>query len=691
MIFDIETDGFLETMTRVHSLVIKCVETGTVWSCTDVANTQDRDPERYPTTEAGLRVLMSADCIVGHNIIKFDLPAIQKVYPWFTYDQSKVFDTLVASRVIWTAIVDTDMGKIRNGTTTLPPKLAGRHGLEAWGHRLGNWKGDYAKMMEERGLDPWAEWSQEMQDYCEQDVEVNAALYQLVLGKDYSAQCLELEHRIAFIMAEMERNGFGFNVDKAEKLYVDLAGKREELSQSLRDLFTPWFTKDGVVKEPKKPHKTLGYWGDEGPVVEETYVSHYTEEGEPIFKKRKTRSFKGYPFQKIKLTVFNPNSRDHIADRLQTVRGWKPSDFTPGGKPKVDEDVLSDLKYPEAKALTDYMTLQKRIGQLAEGDNAWLKKVKPNGRIHGSINPNGAVTGRATHSDPNVGQVPAVGALYGAECRELFEAKMKGRVQLGCDVSGLELRMLGHFMAKHDGGAYANEVINGDVHSTNAAALFGLDAEQFKQGRKCKDPIQSITDQVKDAYDWLRKLPKDKQSTSLVKDFYDSLRNTAKTFIYAFLYGAGDGKIGNIVGQGRKAGGLLKKKFLKRLPALAKLIQGVGAAAETRGHLKGLDGRLLHVRSAHSALNTLLQGAGAIVCKQWIVEFYDLLTANNLHNVVSIVAWVHDELQMEVVAEYAEQVGDLCVQAIVIAGEKLGIRVPLTGEYKIGKNWKDCH
>ncbi len=670
LIFDIETDGFLDTMTRVHSLVLK-YDDGAVISCHD-------QPDTAYSIATGLRALMAADRIVGHNIIKFDLPAIQKIFPWFTYDPTKVFDTLVASRLIWTAIVDTDMAKIRAGKTTLPPKLAGRHGLEAWGHRLGNWKGDYAKLMEERGLDPWAEWSQEMQDYCEQDVEVNAQLYKLIQGKNYSEQALELEREIAFIMAEMERTGFGFDVDAAERLYVELAGKREELSQELRNLFQPWFTKDGPVKEPKKPHRTLGYWG------------HKDADG----------VWTGYPFQKIKLTIFNPNSRDHIADRLMTERGWKPTEMTPGGKPKVDEDVLGDLKYPEAKALTDYMTLQKRIGQLAEGDNAWLKMVKANGRIHGSINPNGAVTGRATHSNPNVGQVPSVGALYGSECRALFGAKMKNRVQLGCDVSGLELRMLGHFMARHDGGAYADEVINGDVHSTNAAALYSLDAEEFKAGMKCEDPVQSIINQVKDAYDWMRKLPKDKQEKSLVREFYKSLRETAKTFIYAFLYGAGDGKIGSIIGQGRKAGGMLKKKFFKRFPALKKLIDGVQATAEAKGFLKGLDGRFLHVRSPHSALNTLLQSAGAIVCKQWIIEFERLLIANNLKHLVSIVAWVHDELQMEVdlslvtydnAGKATSIVGDLCIQAIEKAGEVLGIRVPLTGEYKIGLNWKDCH
>lgn len=612
-IADVETDGLLDSMTKIHSLCFEDFETGELYSCADQPG--------YMSIEDGLRLLLTGDIIVFHNGVKFDLPAIQKIYPWFTPEQSKIFDTIVASRLIWTQIVDTDMGKIRAGTTTLPPKLAGRHGLEAWGHRLGNWKGDYAKIMGERGLDPWASWNEEMQEYCCGDISVTAALYRLILDKNYSAQALEIEHRIAFIMAEMERTGFGFDVEAAEKLYVELAGKREELSQELRNLFQPWFVKDGPVKEPKKPLARLGYWG------------HKNDDG----------SWTGYPFQKVKLTVFNPNSRDHIADRLMRVRGWKPTEMTPGGKPKVDEDVLAGLKYPEAQALTDFMTLQKRIGQLAEGDNAWIKLVKANGRIHGSINPNGAVTGRATHNTPNIAQVPKVGTLYGAECRALFLAKMKGRVQLGCDVSGLELRMLGHFMAKHDGGAYGREVIEGDIHTINQTAA-GLPT-----------------------------------------------RDDAKTFIYAFLYGAGDGKIGSIIGKGRNAGRLIKKKFFEKVPALAKLVEGVKAAANSKGYLKGLDGRLLHIRSDHAALNTLLQSAGAIVCKQWIIEFYDLLTKHNLHNVVSIVAWVHDELQMEVAEEYADEVGKLCIQAIERAGNKLGIRVPLTGEYKIGRNWATCH
>lgn len=443
LVFDIEANGLLDTITKVHSLVIKDKETGEVWSCAD-------QPGYTPIRE-GLEMLMRADLVVGHNIIKYDLHALQKVYPWFHIDETKVFDTLVASRLIWPDIVDVDMGKIRKGTTTLPAKLAGSHSLEAWGHRVGNWKGDYAEVMEARGLDPWASWNKEMQDYCEQDVEVTEAVYNLILSKKYSPQALELEHMVATIIAAMERNGFGFDVEAAERLYVELAGERATLESELRSIFAPWYVRDGDVTTPKRPNAKLGYWGE----YEET-------NGKKVFK--------GYPYQKIKLLVFNPNSNDQIENRFRALYGWEPTELTPTGKAKIDEDVLGSLPYPEAPKLAHFAMIQKRIGQLAEGNKAWLKYVTPRGTIHGSITTNGAVTGRATHSNPNIGQVPSCDAPYGPQCRALFRPTRKGHYQLGCDVSGLELRMLGHFLALHDGGAYGNEVINGDIHTVNQQA-----------------------------------------------------------------------------------------------------------------------------------------------------------------------------------------------------------------------------
>jgi len=582
--------------------------------------------------ENGVRMLMEADQIIGHNIIKFDIPALQKVYPWFTIAEDKVLDTLVLSRLIWSDVADKDYARIRAGKSLMPMKLAGSHSLEAWGWRLGKWKGDYAKVIADLYLDAchleglpkpseeevirhvWANWSQDMQDYCEQDVEVTKTLYDLIASKDYSPMAIQLEHEVAWICAQQERNGFGFNMEKAERLYHDLTLERVELEEKLRSLFEPWWVQAGPQKTYKKTAR---------------------------FKTGEVR-LAGSTYTPVKQVVFNPASRDHIADRLMKVRGWKPVELTEGGKPKVDESVLGALPYPEAKQLAKYFQVKKVLGQLADGDKAWMKFAK-DGRIHGSINPNGAVTGRATHSFPNLAQVPSKGAYKGPECRELFGPLYPDHVQLGCDVSGLELRMLAHFMARYDGGVYGEQVVNGDIHTLNQEAA-GLPT-----------------------------------------------RDNAKTFIYGFLYGAGDAKIGSIVGGSAKRGKALRRKFLSTLPALKRLVDGVKKAANSKGYLTGLDGRQLHVRSDHAALNVLLQSAGALICKKWLVEFHRLLKANNLHNVVSQMAWVHDEVQLSVPKEYAEQVGDLCIEAIKLAGEFFQIRVPLDGEYKIGNNWKECH
>lgn len=679
LIADIETDGFLDACTKIHSLVLEDFETGELFSCAD-------QPGFIPI-ETGLKKLTEADVIVFHNGIGFDVPVIEKLYhiqrmhSWCTLDPNKVFDTLVSSRLIWSNLAERDWAKIRNKSLNMVPKLAGSHALEAWGYRLGLMKGDYAETKKAEALalgitDPqeisdytWSTWNPEMQDYCVQDVKVTRALYAKILSKNYSAKALELEHAVAVICAQQERNGFLFDVAKAEKLYAKLLCRNTELVEELRTVFKPWYAPDGPVKTPKRPNKRYGYGG------------HKDENGQ----------WHGYPYTPVKHLMFNPSSRDHIADRLIKLYKWKPREVTSGGKPKIDETVLSQLKYPEAPKLTEYLMLQKRLGQLGDGKNAWLRLVKPSGRIHGRVITNGAVTGRATHSTPNIAQVPSGKAPYGKECRELFTVP-SGRVLLGCDVSGLELRMLAHYMAKHDGGKYGDAVKDGDVHWENVLAL-GL------------VPPNTVKQTIRDHQETLR---------------HSVFREGTKTFIYAFLYGAGAAKICSVVqeiaakeiekglGDGtlqkffggrkrltkaakNKIGDKLKTQFLKRTPALGALIKGIEGTVKRKGFLVGLDGRHLHVRSSHAALNTLLQSAGALVCKRWMVEFWQLLKEHKLDSRVSQVAWVHDELQLEVDEDIAQRVGELCVTAIERAGDYFNIRMPLTGEFNIGNNWKETH
>lgn len=597
LIVDCETDGLLEALTKVHSLVIETHE-GARFSC--------HNHGALLGIEDGLRLIMKyaqeGYLIVMHNGLKFDYWALQKVYPWFDIPVNQIRDTLVLARLIWPDVTDKDLLRLKKG---FPRKLVGSHSLKAWGYRLGILKGEFGETSD------WQFWSPEMQVYCEQDVAVTRHLWQAVLKKEPSPRAVELETWFAFVIARQEQFGYNFDKAKAVDLYATLLTRRQAIDAELRMYFGSWYVPVETVYA-KANNSKLGL-------------------------------VKGLAYTKIKLVEFNPASRHHIADRLKKLFGWKPEVFTESGQPKVDEDILKDLPYPPAKLLAERFMVEKRIGQLAEGDAAWLK-LERNGRIHGSVNTIGAVTGRCTHSTPNVAQVPSIKAPYGAECRELFCAPY-GMVQVGCDASGLELRCLAHFMARYDGGAYAKVLLEGDIHSANQAAA-GLPT-----------------------------------------------RDNAKTFIYAFLYGAGDEKIGSIVGKGAAAGKKLKASFLAKTPALARLKEAVGAAVKKNGHLKGIDGRILKVRSEHSALNTLLQSAGALLVKQATVNLYMELTRRGYEwgRDWAMVAHVHDEYQLHVRKEIAEEVAQVAVWSFQQAGRDFDWRCPLDGEAKLGANWKETH
>jgi DNA polymerase I-like protein with 3'-5' exonuclease and polymerase domains len=369
----------------------------------------------------------------GHNIINFDIPVIQKLFPWFTVDRTKVYDTLVISRLFFPDLVTRDGGHIKAGR--LPSKKVGSHSLEAWGYRLGLQKGEYAEDFKARWLEAnpdekypdgleWQEYSEEMGDYCDLDIEVTDALYKHFQSMEYSQQAIEIEHEVRWFCSMMERSGWPFNTKAAVELYSKLAVERDAIRQQMLDTFPPLV----IERFSEKTGKRL----------------------------------------KDKIVEFNPGSRDQIAQRLIVKYGWEPKVFTDGGKPQVDETVLEKLDYPEAKILAHYFLLEKRIGQLSEGNQSWLKHER-NGHIHHSINTNGAVTGRCTHSWPNVAQVPTVRAMWGKECRGLWGVR-PGFRQVGVDLSGIELRCLAHYMAQWDEGAYGEVILKGDIHTVNQEA-----------------------------------------------------------------------------------------------------------------------------------------------------------------------------------------------------------------------------
>jgi DNA polymerase I-like protein with 3'-5' exonuclease and polymerase domains len=467
----------------------------------------------------------------------------------------------------------------------LNPSLEDGHSLDAWGKRLGYAKGDFSDW--DNGATP------EMEEYCIQDTLVTAKLYNHLVttlqSEKFSQRSIDLEHNVQAIITKQEENGFRLNEAKSLQLLSLLKTKLDFIQGEMQVIFPARVTTGRTHKSSGKALKDI-------------------------------------------VEPFNPGSRKQIAERL-IEKGWKPKKHTEKGSIIVDEAVLETLDYPEAKTLAEYMMLQKRIAQI----ESWLDAIGPDGRVHGRVITNGAVTGRMTHMSPNMAQVPNSGSPYGMDCRELWTVE-KGNKLVGIDASGLELRMLAHYM---NDNVYTHEVVSGDIHTTNQTAA-GLQT-----------------------------------------------RNQAKTFIYAFLYGAGSAKIGTVVGGSAKEGQKLIDSFLRNTPKLKALREKVARIYAQKGRLQGLDGRQLLVRSEHSALNTLLQGAGAIVMKQALVLFDRKL--KQIKMPYKFVANVHDEWQIEVPETFAEQVGRLGVQSIEEAGKVLEMRCPLTGEFKYGNNWKETH
>ena len=377
---------------------------------------------KYLPVAEGLKLLQEADEISGHNIVKFDIPAIQKLHPNFK-PKGKIFDTMLMSKLVYPDVGEKDDRNIRKGI--FPKKLRGRYSLKAWGYRLKEYKGDYCEQE-----DCWAEWSFDMQRYCEQDVMVTKKLYELLKSKNISEESITLEHQFAKILAKQEQRGVYFDKEKAVELAAYLTAEKLRLEEELRLAF---------------PNE----------IREETFI--------PKVNNSKRGYVKGQPFTKKVEIEFNPSSRQMIAERLIKKYGWKPKELSPTGLPVINEDVLEGLNFAEAPLLKEYFLVTKTLGQLADGKNAWLKLVANDGAIHGYVDTIGAVTGRCTHNSPNLAQVPAVGGFMGKECRELFRAR-EGYKLVGCDASGLELRCLAHYMNDEE---YTHEILNGDIHTKN--------------------------------------------------------------------------------------------------------------------------------------------------------------------------------------------------------------------------------
>lgn len=668
LIFDIETNGFLDVTHTIHCLHTGDPDTGEQWRYSDI--------KVYDlwagTIEEGLKRLAEADEIGGHNVFRFDIPAIRKVHPEWK-PKGYVWDTLALSCLAYPKDELKDIDAKLQKKDKLPAAFfakgyfAGQQ-LGAWGYRLGEMKDDY-----EGGFDTF---TQEMDDYCAQDVKVNIALWRKVwsrLEKDgVPIESIHMENEVLRIIAGQELHGFCFDEEEARSLEASLMARKAELDAELRKAFKPW------VEPQKKYGKPV-----RNVAKRKVRVRRWDENFEEYY----ITVEKGTEYELQKLMMFNPASRAHIENRLRALYGWKPKAFTASGQAEINEETLDGMEFPEAKLLKEYLMVDKRLGMLSSGKQAWLTHLKEDGRIHGRVNTNQAVTGRMTHSFPNVAQVPASGAPYGKECRALFGVP-KGYLLVGCDAEGLELRCLGHFMGRYDGGAYSDTVVNGDkskgtdVHTVNQEAI-GL-----------------------------------------------RLRDSAKTFIYALIYGGGDAKLGEIVvadmeDEARRKwlakhtedinpkdprkrtyrdiayariGKSKRAAIMENLPALGRLIEVVQAKVKKQGWIRGIDGRKLPIRKSHAALNTLLQSAGALVMKKALVLMEEeyrkrgwVVMWDHQSGELFFVANVHDEVQIEAKETIAEEAAAIAKECIRRAGEYFEFRCPLAGSADVGSNWSETH
>lgn len=597
LIFDLESDGLYDVVSVIHCIVIHDIGANQTFTY---------GPD---CIAAALDHLATADVLIGHNIIFYDLPVLQKLHSFVR--KSWIVDTLICTRLIWPKEVLYDLDTEQY--PQVPEKNRGSASLKAWGWRLANHKIEFKD---------FSEYSQEMLDYCVQDVVVTLSLWQFIVKQNYPQAAFKLEHDFAVAINKQIRAGIPFDVDASLDLVDGLRTKQKELEVHLKEIFPP--IKHETTFIPKVNNAAKGY-------------------------------VKGQAFIKVRWEEFNPGSREQIVQRLQAKYGWTPETTTEKGNPILNDDILAALPYPEAIQLSEYMLVKKRLGQIADGRNAWLKLVNNDtGRMHGDLVTNGCITGRCAHRNPNMGQVPASYSPYGHECRSLFHAP-QGWDLIGIDAKALELRCLAGYLALWDDGEYASMVINPevDIHSYNQ--------EQFGV----------------------------------------ATRDISKRLLYGLLYGCGAIKAGTIINAEEKDPEVLATLgrnaidgFMRGVPALKKLKQKIEETIGTRGYLIGLDGRTLHCRSAFKGLNVLLQSSGAIIMKQVVINIH-----NNIEQNLALphgqeweqMLMVHDEVQVACKPEHTEHIREQALQAFPQAGKFFGFKCTIEGDSRVGKTWADTH
>jgi DNA polymerase I-like protein with 3'-5' exonuclease and polymerase domains len=595
-LFDTESDGFVGSATKLHCIVVKNLDT-------DEAHVFGPDQ-----ILEGLKPLAGARYLAGHNILAHDLPLLLRLHDWRPTAGCVLVDTLVASRLVLPHVADLD-DQVQAMKGPKLGKQRGRHSIEAWGLRLGILKVG-------ADIKDWSQWTQEMQDRCVADVEINVALWGLLQPDGYSRVALKLEHDVAQVCDQITKDGAPFDQEAAAHLDKAWRAQLSNLEAQLKEQLPG-----------------------------------------------------------IKVT-----SRVQLGKELEK-RGWKPEKRTEKtGRPVIEDELLETIgdTFPEFKGVSEYYVRKRRLAQLSGGAQAWRKHVGDDGRIHGTILHMGTPHGRAAHSKPNLAAVPneKKGSPFGRECRELFRPS-NGMVVVACDQAGLQDRGYAHYLHPHDGGAYAKEFLAGeDTHWRTAIAL---------------DLVVPGTS-------------RDKGSA-----IHTAIREGAKRFRYAFLYGAGAEMLGRIIADTYRSVRQIDSKFfpapptnlkligrqaLNRFeaatPGLAALRIKLQARVKKNGWLPGLDSRRVPVRAQHVALNYIVTSSEAIICKRWLVRTYDELRERFRYGWdgdVVLVLWVHDELVACCRPEIADQVGEIMMANAKEAGEHYGFRVPLDADYTVGPSW----
>lgn len=574
------------------------------------------DQPGYPPIADAIERIRNADLTVWHNGFLYDVPLIHRLYGEDVIDPTKVFDTLVGARL-------------------LNPETE-RNSLEDWGRELGILKGEYTG--------DFQSFTEELVVYARQDIVVTRALYsRLMEGLSGWGSSVETEQRFAWIMALQERNGFHLNLPKVRDLEATLRGELAAETMALRDVFPPkWVASDKEPFVPKRDDRKAGYAS-------------------------------GCPLTKVKLQVFNPGSRHQVGERLKSL-GWKPKVFNKDGSAKIDDDILGTLPWKEARRLSAYYAVKKKLEQIVDGKSGWLKWVKPDGCVHGRVNTIGCAPGRCAHSKPNMAQVNK----KDPRMREVWEPR-PGWKLVGVDGEGIQARALSHYLARYDGGAYRDKIINGDKekrtdeHSSNLQAIPYLNAA-------FNTPDKAL---------------------------FKKARDGAKTCLYCVLFGGQDPKLGRTVREALRECGMAvppisekelgrqaRQALFRAIRGFDKLVAQINKKADEKGYLTGLDGRHVFVRSRHSRLVFLMQAAEASSMKLAAVIFHFEKVPEKgwLHGRdFGYVVQAHDEQQIEARPEIAEELGKTFAECVTEAGVRLGLRCPLAGAYDVGDNWLETH